>query len=124
MRPRTPRATTIVVRKHGPTKQQKLVVFVVMLFVFVGGGIALLVYGEALGVDLGVRAPTAPSQATGAAATTAAPPSVPSPTTQAVAPAPPVATQVASPTPVATVISSMVPSAPVAPPPPIKKGPR
>lgn len=49
-RPRTP--TLIVARSRTPTRKQKLLVFVAMLLVFVSGGIAFLVYGKRLGVDI------------------------------------------------------------------------
>ncbi|MBN9165538.1 MAG: hypothetical protein J0I07_31585 [Myxococcales bacterium] len=101
-RPRRPRTPTIVVRTRGPTKQQKLVVFVAMLLVFVGGGIAFLVYGKHIGLDLGVHAPTAPARTTGMTIATAVPPPAPSPTIPAAAPTPVVA---------ATVITSVAPSA-------------
>jgi hypothetical protein len=62
-RPRRPRTPTIVVRTRGPTKQQKLLVFMAMLLVFVGGGIAFLIYGKRLGFNIDVR-PSAPSRGT------------------------------------------------------------
>lgn len=48
-RPRTP---TMVVRTRGPSKQQKLLVFMAMLLVFVGGGIAALIYLRPGGLSL------------------------------------------------------------------------
>lgn len=112
-RPRRPRTPTIVVRTRGPTKQQKIVVFVAMLLVFVGGGIAFLVYGKHVGLDLGVHAPTSPARTTSMTTAAAAPPPAPSPTIPAAA-----ATM-----PVATVITSVAPSA-AAPQPSVKKSAR
>lgn len=51
-RPRRPRTPTIVVRSRGPSKSQKLLVFLAMLIVFVGGGIAFLIFYPGLGLNL------------------------------------------------------------------------
>lgn len=94
--PRRPRTPTIVVRTRGPTKQQKLLVFMAMLLVFVGGGIAFLVYGKQLGldIDLGLKPPP--------------------PRPSVVTPAPPPATTTAAPaTPAVSVIATATASAPV-----------
>lgn len=111
-RPRRPRTPTIVVRTRGPTKQQKLLVFMAMLLVFVGGGIAFLVYGKQLGLNIDVR-PPAPTRAP-SAVTTAAPTPTP-------APLPPAATVITG-TPLPTTSSSVAPTP--ASPPTGKKAPR
>ena len=67
--PRRPRTPTIVVRTRGPTKQQKLLVFMAMLLVFVGGGIAFLIYGKHLGIDIDLRPPPPPRATVTPAAT-------------------------------------------------------
>jgi hypothetical protein len=46
------RPQTVILRVRGPSNAQKLLVFVAMLLVFVGGGIAFLIYGRHLGVEL------------------------------------------------------------------------
>jgi hypothetical protein len=98
-RPRL-RTPTIVVRTRGPSKQQKLLVFVAMLLVFVGGGVAFLIYGKQLGinVDLGVMPQRTAVVATAAPSTPATPtvsaiPSVPP--AVSVAPVPPASVSVA-----------------------------
>jgi len=83
--PRRPRTPTIVVRTRGPTKQQKLLVFMAMLIVFVGGGIAFLVYGKQLGIDIDLERP--PPRPTATATATATAPAM-APTTPAPAPTP------------------------------------
>lgn len=67
-RPRRQRALTVVVRPRGPTKSQKVLVFIAMLIVFVGGGIAfLLVYRprglNIEGLQVGVQAAQSPAPA-------------------------------------------------------------
>jgi hypothetical protein len=64
-RPRRPRSATVVVRSREPTKGQKFAVFLAMLIVFVAGGVALLVYYEAVNLDLltGSQPPAMRSQA-------------------------------------------------------------
>jgi hypothetical protein len=54
-RPRPPRTPTVVMRPQGPTKLQKLLVFMAMLLVFVGGGLAILIYYRPSGMALGLR---------------------------------------------------------------------
>jgi hypothetical protein len=67
-RPKQPRTPTIVVRTREPTRQQKLLVFMSMLIVFVAGGIAFLIFRPA-GLNLDWLAPglgparTAPASA-------------------------------------------------------------
>lgn len=51
-RPRKPRTPTLVVRTRGPTKGQKILVFIAMLVVFVAGGIAFLVIYKPPGLNL------------------------------------------------------------------------
>lgn len=109
-RPRRPRTPTIVVRTRGPTKQQKLLVFMAMLLVFVGGGIAFLVYGKQLGLNIDVH-PAAPTRA--ASVETVAAPPLPKP-----APIPPAATVITG-TPLPTTTASAAP-----PPAAGKKSPR
>lgn len=50
--PSRPRMPTVILRTRGPTTQQKLLVFMAMLLVFVSGGVAFLIYGRNLGFDL------------------------------------------------------------------------
>jgi hypothetical protein len=44
------RQPTLILRDGGPTRTQKLLVFIAMLLVFIGGGIAFLIYGRHLDV--------------------------------------------------------------------------
>ncbi|MBX3205802.1 MAG: hypothetical protein KF764_12085 [Labilithrix sp.] len=106
-RPRRPRTPTIVVRTRGPTKQQKLLVFMAMLLVFVAGGIAFLVYGKQLGLNIDVH-PPAPARAPTVTATVAPP-----------ATQPPMAATVVTAAPPATAASAATPA--VAAPPAGKK---
>lgn len=46
------RTPTKIMRRPGPTKGRKLVVFLSMLIVFVGGGIAFLIYGKHIPLNL------------------------------------------------------------------------
>jgi hypothetical protein len=88
-RPRRPRTPTIVMRPRGPTRLQKVIVFVAMLVVFVAGGVAFLVYGKAFGLDIDVPVliSTPPPRRPTPAVT---PPAVPSlPPSPAAASAPP-----------------------------------
>lgn len=62
--PRRPRTPTIVVRTRGPTRQQKLIVFIAMLVVFVAGGIAFLVYYRPHGINIDFNALLGTSRAT------------------------------------------------------------
>jgi hypothetical protein len=88
-RPRRPRTPTVVVRSRGPTRQQKLVVFMAMLLVFVSGGIAFLFYGKSLGLNIdGLSATKTAPRNPSAAATTPAPSSMPSPVTTGATTAP------------------------------------
>ena len=62
--PRRPRTPTIVVERHtGPSRGQRIAVFVSMLLVFVGGGVAfLLLYRpQGIGVELRPATSTRPS---------------------------------------------------------------
>ncbi len=134
--PRRPRTPTIVVRTRGPTKQQKLLVFMAMLLVFVGGGIAFLVYGKQLGLDIDfdlkprarpsatapaaptVTMPTATATATATATTTATatPTSLPSASAASATPSSlPAATTPAAPS---AKKPARRPAAPPPPPPP------
>jgi hypothetical protein len=95
-RPRRPRTPTIVVRSRGPTKSQKVLVFLAMLIVFVGGGIAFLIFYPGLGINLIPNGAPGSSVATSAkpTITLSAPPTLsttapPATTTTTTAPAPP-----------------------------------
>lgn len=70
---RVPMPTVVVRVRRGPTRQQKLLVFMAMLLVFVSGGLAFLIYGKELGVDLAPEPPRAPVSVTGATAVAPAP---------------------------------------------------
>jgi hypothetical protein len=59
-RPVRPRTPTIVVRTRGPTKSQKFLVFISMLVVFVGGGIAFLIMYKPPGLHLESLLPGTP----------------------------------------------------------------
>lgn len=65
------RMQTIVMRDRGPSRQQKLLVFMAMLLVFVSGGVGFLIYGKqlGLGIDLDVRG-ASPRSTTAAPVTT------------------------------------------------------
>jgi hypothetical protein len=91
-RPRRPRTPTIVVRTRGPSKSQKFLVFLAMLIVFVGGGIAFLIFYPGLGLNIipgsSTPAPSAKPSATLSAAPTIATTTPPA-TTTTTTPAPP-----------------------------------
>lgn len=101
MAPRHPRRSpkpTLVLRR-GPTRSQKLVVFLAMLVVVIAGGVAILGYYNPMGLDLGALWSSPSGARTAGAATTAAP--APSPpraalATSTVAPAPTAAAPSAS----------------------------
>ncbi len=104
---------TVVVRvRRGPTKQQKLLVFMAMLLVFVSGGLAFLVYGKELGFDVDAGRPA--SRPPGVTTVSQPPPAV----------AAPVETATASAAPSIAPSASAVPSASAAPAVSAKKTPR
>lgn len=111
MRVRMPRAPTMVVpRRRGPTRTQKLVVFLSMLLVFVAGGVVVLAYYQP-----DIFGPHAPRpQAATPTTPVAVPTPVPMPT---VSVAVPVATLSAAPTttPPPPVATSAPPAKKVAP---------
>lgn len=59
--PRRYRLPTVVVREREPSRAKKILVFIAMLLVFVGGGIALLVYLRPPGLNLDAGSASTPS---------------------------------------------------------------
>ena len=106
-RPRRPRTETVVVRLRGPTKAQKIMVFVAVLTGFVAGGLAFLLYGKAVGWY--VAAPR-PQPAIPTVAQTSA--AVPAP---AIAVTSAAASAVAAPSAAAAAVTSAAVSTPAAP---------
>ena len=101
-RPRRPRSPTIVVRTRGPSKSQKVLVFLAMLIVFVGGGIAFLIFYPGLGLNL------LPNKATAPTTTAPTPSATPQPS---VSPQPPATSQPSVSSTPATVSVGALPSA-------------